>query len=214
VSLAHNGVLFLDELPEFRRHVLEALRQPLEDGCVTVSRTRAVVRLPARFQLVAAMNPCPCGRLGEGDGTCRCTPRQVRAYQGRLSGPLLDRIDLHVELPALSYKEISGPGGESSAVVSARVSLARRRQAARRPATGARTNAELEPAMARRLVPLEASGHRLLSEAADRFRLSGRTVDRVLRVARTIADLEQKEQVDVRHLAEALQFRRCVADTF
>jgi magnesium chelatase family protein len=213
VSLAHNGILFLDELPEFRRRVLDALRQPIEEGWATVTRVRGNLRLPARFQLVAAMNPCPCGREAEGQGACRCTPGQVRAYQGRLSGPLVDRIDLHVEVPALTYADMMGPPGEPSAAVAARVAQARARQEARFATTGALTNARLEPAATRRLVSLDAMGDRLLAGAVDRYRLSGRSVDRLLRVARTIADLSSSKGVETHHLAEALQFRRCTVDT-
>src|SRR5687768_11399129 len=136
VSLAHNGVLFLDELPEFRRHVLETLRQPLEDRMVTVSRARGVVRFPARFQLVAAMNPCRCGRRGDPAGGCLCSEESIRSYAGRISGPLLDRIDLHVEVPLLRYAEIAGPAGESSRTVAARVRRAREIQLARGAANG------------------------------------------------------------------------------
>ena len=214
VSLAHNGVLFLDELPEFRRPVLEALRQPLEEGWVTVCRVRGSVRLPARFQLVGAMNPCPCGRHGEGAGMCRCTPRQVLAYRSRLSGPLLDRIDLHVEVPPLPYVEMTGPAGEPSAAVAERVARARARQAARKAETGVLTNARLEPAWVQRVAALDCDGDHLLRGASERFRLTGRVVDRLLRVARTIADLEGNEAVAPCHLAEALHFRCCSFDTF
>jgi magnesium chelatase family protein len=213
VSLAHNGVLFLDELPEFRRRVLDSLRQPIEEGWVAVARVRGTVRLPARFQLVAAMNPCPCGRGSNGAGGCSCTPRQVRAYQGRLSGPLLDRIDLHVEVPALSYAEMTGPAGEPSKTVAARVARARARQAARHDEAGALTNARLEPGAVRRLITLDTAGDRLVAAAVGRFHLSGRVVDRLLRVARTISDLEENTKVEARHLAEALQFRCCTSDT-
>jgi len=202
VSLAHNGVLFLDELPEFRPHVLEALRQPLEDRGVTISRARTVVRFPARFQLVAAMNPCRCGRYGDPAGGCRCGPDGVHAYGARISGPLLDRIDLQVEVPLLRYHEIDGAPGESSAAVAARVRTARERQLAR----GA-PNAEIAPSLLRAAAALDGDARRLVASAVDRLRLSGRGHDRLLRVARTIADLDGAAEVAVRHTAEALQFR-------
>jgi magnesium chelatase family protein len=202
VSLAHNGVLFLDELPEFRRGVLEALRQPLEDGRVTVARVRGSLELPARFQLVAAMNPCPCGFAGDPGRACRCPPAAVLAYQRRISGPLLDRIDLHVEVPALPASDLEGPRGESSAAVAARVTAARRRQAER----GALTNARLDPAVLRTIAALDEAGARLLRSAVDRLRLSGRAYDRLLRVSRTLADLDGGV-ITASHVAEALQFR-------
>jgi magnesium chelatase family protein len=202
VSLAHNGVLFLDELPEFRPHVLEVLRQPLEDREVTISRARSVVRFPARFQLVAAMNPCRCGRRLDPAGGCRCAPDSVVSYRARLSGPLLDRIDLHVEVPALRFDQIEGPPGEPSARVAARVLEARRRQLER-----GGPNADLEPAAVRAAVGLDEEGRHLLAAAVDRFGLSARAHDRLLRVARTIADLDGADAVSVAALAEALQFR-------
>jgi magnesium chelatase family protein len=208
VSLAHNGVLFLDELPEFRRRTLEVLRQPLEEGHVTVARHRGVCRMPARFQLVAAMNPCPCGRRGSPTAACRCTPGEVRSYLGRLSGPLLDRIDLHVPVPALAYDEVSGPPGEPSAAVRRRVAAAREPQDRRGGA-----NAALAPATLRRVARPSAEGHHLLRRAVDRLGLSARGLDRLLRVARTIADLSGSEEVRVSDLAEALSFRRCAGDT-
>jgi magnesium chelatase family protein len=212
VSLAHNGVLFLDELPEFRRHVLEVLRQPLEEGCVTIARARGSLPLPARFQLVAAMNPCPCGGGGAAEA-CDCTPRQRRAYRGRVSGPLLDRIDLHVEVPALPYAHLSGPPGEGSSAIAARVAAARARQLVRAPETGARTNAMLSPAALRGVAAPDAAGTRLLEAAVDRLGLTARAHDRVLRVARTLADLEDNESVTAHHVGESLQFRRCSTDT-
>ena len=213
VSLAHNGVLFLDELPEFRRHVLEALRQPLEERAVTVVRVRGSFRIPARFQLVAAMNPCPCGHLGDRLRACRCPESRLRSYRARVSGPLLDRIDLQVEVPALPYEEMAGPPGEASATVAARVHAARERQAARAAATGQFTNADLDGEHIREHARPDEDGARLLASAMDRFGLTGRGHDRVLRVARTLADLEGAAGVAARHVAEALQFRRCGCDT-
>jgi magnesium chelatase family protein len=209
VSLAHNGVLFLDELPEFRRNVLEALRQPLEERRVTVSRVRATIELPARFQLVAAMNPCPCGSLGDPAGGCRCTPRQVLSYQGRVSGPLLDRIDLRVEVRPLSYEEVNGPPGEPTLVVAERVQRARSRQEARAREAGivAAANAELEGDALRSCAAPDSEGRRLLEAAIRKLGLTARGYDRVLRVARTLADLEGVAGVAGHHVAEALHFR-------
>ena len=214
VSLAHNGVLFLDELPEFRRTTLEVLRQPLEEGHVTVARHRGVFRMPARFQLVAAMNPCPCGRRGSLAGVCSCTPGEVRSYLGRLSGPLLDRIDLHVPVPAVAFDEAAGPPGEATASVRVRVRAARERQVRRCGALGRpANNAALAPAALRRAVVPGSDGQRLLRHAVDRLGLSARGLDRLLRVARTIADLDDSEELSYQNLAEALSFRRCVGDT-
>jgi magnesium chelatase family protein len=209
VSLAHNGVLFLDELPEFQRTSLEALRQPLEEGFVTIARHRGVCRMPARFQLVAALNPCPCGRRGATRAACQCTPWEVRGYLGRISGPLLDRIDLHVSVPAPAFDEIAGPPGETSAAVRERVVAARARQAVRLgPANPSYSNAFLPPSRLRTMVPPKSEGERLLRHAVDRMGLSARALDRLLRVARTISDLSDSEEVNVEHLGEALQFRR------
>jgi magnesium chelatase family protein len=213
VSLAHNGVLFLDELPEFRRNVLEALRQPLEERAVTVVRVRGSFRIPARFQLVAAMNPCPCGHLGDRMHGCECTPARLRSYRARISGPLLDRIDVQAEVPALPYDEMAGAPGESSAAVAARVHAARARQAARATATGVLANADLDGAQVRVHAQPDAEGVRLLASAMRRLGLTGRGHDRVLRVARTLADLEGSPLLAGRHVAEALQFRRCGGDT-
>jgi magnesium chelatase family protein len=207
VSLAHNGVLFLDELPEFKRNVLEALRQPLEDREVTVARVRGRIRLPARFQLVAAMNPCPCGGRGDARRGCACPPGRVQRYQARISGPLLDRIDLHVDVPALPYADMAGRPGEHSSVVARRVREARARQLAREPLTGVLTNADLGGAALLRVARPDAEGRRLLERAMDQLGLTGRAHDRLLRVARTIADLDHREGVAARHVAEALQFR-------
>jgi magnesium chelatase family protein len=207
VSLAHNGVLFLDELPEFRRHVLEALRQPLEDREITVARVRGRIRLPARFQLVAAMNPCPCGGRGDPRRGCACPPGRFQTYQARISGPLLDRIDLHVEVPALPYADMSGPQGERSSPVARRVRDARARQMARAALTGVLTNADLGSAALLRVARPDADGRRLLERAMDQLGMTGRAHDRLLRVARTLADLEGRDGLAGRHVAEALQFR-------
>ena len=204
VSLAHRGVLFLDELPEFRRAALEALRQPLEEGHITVARARGAVWLPARFQLVAAMNPCPCGGLAS---SCLCTARQVRAYAGRVSGPFLDRLDLFVSLPAPTFTELLGPPGEPSATLRCRVEVARQAQCRRRDRVGVSTNARLPSEAIRAVAMPTAEGLRLLERAANHLSLSGRALDRVLRVARTIADLADRERVESPDIAEALQFR-------
>jgi magnesium chelatase family protein len=205
VSLAHNGILFLDELPEFRRNVLEALRQPLEERTVTIARSRGTLRLPARFQLVAAMNPCPCGLRGHG--ACGCTPTAVRSYRSRISGPLLDRVDLQVEVAPVSYQEMTGPPGEASARVAARVESARRRQRERHPRTGVSLNSDLAPRALREVAAPDAEGEALLRAAMEHFGLSARGHDRALRVARTLADLEGSPAVGASHVAEALQFR-------
>ena len=208
ISLAHAGVLFLDELPEFRRDALEALRQPLEDGAVTVARARARLTFPARFTLVGACNPCRCGHLGDPRVECTCTASDVDRYRRRLSGPLLDRIDLHVEMPVPSLDELKGPACESSAAIAERVAAARRAQASRFP-TGHR--APLNSSMTRRELeshcqPTEAA-QSLLDAAFERLAMSARALTRALKVARTIADLDSSRQIDVTHVAEAIQYR-------
>jgi magnesium chelatase family protein len=204
ISLAHNGVLFLDELLEFPRSVLEMLRQPLEERAVTIVRVRRGVRYPADFMLIAALNPCPCGHLGSTIRTCVCTGTMVAAYRSRLSGPLLDRIDLHVDVPALPYRELAlAEPGESSAAIRDRVMAARARQQARGP----RCNARLSSADLRRLAPLDGAAHALLERAAARLGLSARAITRVRRVARTIADLAGSPAISTAHLAETLQYR-------
>jgi len=204
ISLAHNGVLFLDELLEFPRHVLEMLRQPLEDRAVTIVRARRGVTYPADFMLIAALNPCPCGHLGSTVRTCVCSTAAIMAYRGRLSGPLLDRVDLHVDVPALPYRELAlADAGESSAAIRDRVVAARDRQHAR----GTRCNARLSSTELRRAAPLDGAGHALLERAAARLGLSARAITRVRRVARTIADLAASPAIAAGHLAEALQYR-------
>jgi magnesium chelatase family protein len=208
ISLAHNGVLFLDEMPEFDRRVLEVLRQPLEEGRVTIARAARTAVFPARFVLVAAMNPCPCGFHGDDRRACRCTPTQIARYRGRLSGPLRDRLDLIVEVPAVPIGAIAdGIPGEASAVVRRRVCSARSLQHARYGTEGPRTNADLR---GRAIVPVcrpDARGRDLLRRAVEHLGLSARAYDRVLKVARTIADLEGAETVVGDHVAEALQYR-------
>ncbi|WP_326542838.1 YifB family Mg chelatase-like AAA ATPase [Pseudorhodoferax sp.] len=208
ISLAHGGVLFLDELPELPRNALEALREPLESGHITISRAARQARFPARFQLVAAMNPCPCGWLGAPAASghaCRCTPDQVRRYQGRVSGPLLDRIDLRLQVPAVPAAELLAlPDGEASATVAARVAAARLRQQQRQ----GKPNALLEPAEIDACCRPEAEAAALLQSAAQRLGWSGRRLHRALKVARTVADLAGSEPLTSTHVAEALQFGR------
>jgi magnesium chelatase family protein len=208
VSLAHHGVLFLDEMPEFSRHVLEALRQPLEEGSVTIARAARTDVFPARFMLVGAMNPCPCGYLGDTVRPCRCTPQQIERYRARLSGPLRDRMDLTVEVPALPPDVLADVApGEGSAEVRARVVEARARQWGRYARDGLRTNGELTPSLMSRYCTLDRAAARLLATAATKMRLSARGYDRVRKVARTIADLAGAETISTDDTAEALQFR-------
>ena len=208
ISLAHNGVLFLDELPEFHRDVLEALRQPLEDGEVTVARAGGTLHLPARFQLVCAMNPCRCGWRGHPSGRCTCSDREVARYVEKISGPLLDRIDLHVVIPPAEYETMRRKQTpEPSSAVKARVDQARAIQAARFQGTGISCNARMTPDQIARFCALDDAGDALMSQAFDRMGLSARSHDRILRVARTIADLDGAEAIAPDHLAEAIQYR-------
>jgi MoxR-like ATPase len=206
VSLAHHGVLFLDEMLEFSRHVLEVLRQPLEEGRVTIARTARTAVFPARFMLVGAMNPCPCGFAGDPRRECRCTPQQLARYRDRLSGPLRDRLDLTVDVPALALDALSDEGGgEPSAAVRARVVAARARQAARHAADGISTNAELPSGLLAKHCAATGAARRLLRSAMHRLALSARGYDRVRKVARTIADLAGDDEIGADAMAEALQ---------
>ena len=208
VSLAHHGVLFLDELPEFKKHVLEVLRQPLEDGQVTISRANSSITYPASMMLVAAMNPCPCGYYGDPLHDCCCTPAQIRRYRDRISGPLLDRIDLQIEVPHVTYKELAGEtGAESSEEIRCRVTNARAIQSRRFKQTKIYCNAQMGNRHLHRYCKLEPDGNRLLESAVDNWGLSARSYQRLLKIARTIADLEQEQNVAARHVGEAIQYR-------
>lgn len=208
ISLAHNGVLFLDELPEFRPNALEILRQPLEDGEITVSRVAATVTYPSRFMLVCAMNPCKCGWYGHPSGRCNCSEKDVQAYHSRISGPLLDRIDIIVEVPALEFDELkSREASEPSAAIKKRVDAARQRQHQRYVTDAAMCNAHIGTQELRRFCALSEECEELMRTAFDTLHLTARSYDRILRVARTIADLEGAELISSEHLAEAIQYR-------
>ena len=207
ISLAHNGVLFLDEMPEFPRAALEALREPLETGCITISRAAQRAEFPARFQLIGAMNPCPCGYLGSTAHACRCTPDQIHRYQSKLSGPLMDRIDLHVEVPNLPHADLLGaPAGESTESIRQRCDQARQRAVERQGSS----NMALQGQDIDQHVLLDADALKFLQVAASRLGWSARSTHRVLKVARTIADLDGAVRTQVAHLAEAMQYRRSV----
>ncbi len=208
ISLAHRGVLFLDEFLEFPRHVLESLRQPLEDGCVTVSRAQGTITFPARFTLLGAMNPCPCGYLTDPDRSCVCSPIQIAKYRKRLSGPLLDRIDLFIEVPKVPTQDLTDVSpGETSARIRARVQTARNRQLERFKHTTLTTNAELSSEQVRKLLKVDDEARVLLRHAVDRHQLSARAYFRLLKVAQTIADLAETESISASHVAEALLYR-------
>jgi magnesium chelatase family protein len=209
VSLAHNGILFLDELPEFRRSTLEVLRQPLEDGQVTISRAAGKFTFPSRFSLVAAMNPCPCGYLGDPARDCRCSPNQIEKYRQRISGPLLDRIDLHVDVPAVDYKELRAEsGGESSAVIRERVEEARQVQLARFIShPGVLCNSDMGSRLVTEFCRLDRQSERTLEQAMDSLNFSARAYDRILKVSRSLADLEGSRDIREVHVMEAIQYR-------
>jgi hypothetical protein len=205
ISLAHNGVLFLDELPEFDRKVLEMLREPLENGLIHISRASRQATYPARFQLVAAMNPCPCGYLGHPVKPCRCTPESIARYRGKISGPLLDRIDLIIEVPALSAAELTqATPGEPSAAVRERVLAARERQQRRQ----GKSNALLNVTELDELAAIEPEAKAALSAVLEKLSLSARSYHRILRIARTLADLAGSDTVNQRHVMQAVSFRR------
>ena len=208
VSMAHNGVLFLDEMPEYQRQTLESLRQPLEDGVVTVSRAKQSLDYPAKFMLIASMNPCPCGNFGSKTQQCRCTAAEIRRYVSRLSGPLLDRIDLQIEVDGISYEELRfAPPSEDSATIKARVEKARALQRERYKGTGVHTNAQMTNAQMKKYCDLTPDCERILEAAFKKLNMTARASARVLKVARTIADLEGSESILVKHITEAVQYR-------
>ena len=208
VSLAHNGVLFLDELPEFNNMALEMLRQPLEDHEVTISRSTGRVTYPCDFQMIAAMNPCRCGYFGHPTKQCTCSKGAVAKYLGKISGPLLDRMDIHAEVPPVDYSELSQSApSESSAEIRKRVNAARKLQQARFEGTGIACNARITPSLLHKVCPMTDEASRLLQMAFDRLKLSGRAYDRIMKVARTVADLDNSETIDSVHISEAVQFR-------
>lgn len=208
ISLAHNGVLFLDELPEFDKAAMETLRQPLEDGVVTITRASGSLTLPSRFMLVCAMNPCRCGWYGHPDRKCTCSERQVESYMRRISGPLLDRIDLHIEVPSVDYDAMRRKDTpESSRDIQARVNAARQLQQQRYAGTEVSCNAYMTPPMIGKYCVLDEKSEKIMRSAFDRLGLTGRSHDRILRVARTIADMDGAENIQPEHIAEAIQYR-------
>ncbi len=208
VSLAHNGVLFLDELPEFRKNVLEVLRQPMEDGHVTIARAITSITYPARFMLVAAMNPCPCGYFSDPNHECTCTYTKIHRYRSKISGPLMDRIDLHVEVPAVPYRDLASQNdAPTSADIKKPINLARETQSERLKRTKIYCNAQMNNRQIKRYCTVDQDSHRLLEAAIDKLGLSARAYNRILRIGRTIADLEQVEKIAAHHVSEAIQYR-------
>ncbi|MDD3704680.1 MAG: YifB family Mg chelatase-like AAA ATPase [Clostridiaceae bacterium] len=208
VSLSHYGVLFLDEMPEFSKNVLEVLRQPLEDECVTISRVGGTITFPAKLMLVSSINPCPCGYYGDASGRCNCNPAQIKNYLGRISGPLLDRIDLHIEVPPVGFNDIScSAAEESSAAMKSRINKARKRQLERYEKDGIYFNSQLKPKQIPAYCTIGKKEKELLKNAFERFNLSARAYNRILKVARTIADLEGSENIKTDNIAEAIQYR-------
>ena len=208
VSLSHNGVLFLDELPEFKRDAMEALRQPIEDGEITVARASGSVTYPSSVTLVAAMNPCPCGFYGHPTKECSCTSNMVRKYLNRISGPMLDRLDLHVEVPPVDYKALSDKApAESSASIRERVNKARQIQVERYKGTGITCNARLTPALLRKFCVMTDEASEYLSQSFDKLGLSARAYDRILKVARTVADLSGHQNIEKSDILSAIRFR-------
>jgi magnesium chelatase family protein len=208
VSLAHNGVLFLDELPEFQRNVLEVLRQPVEDGTVTISRAAMSLTFPSRFMLAAAMNPCPCGFFNDPTRECTCTPPLIQRYISKISGPLLDRIDIHIDMPAVRYQELrQDSGGEGSDQIRERVIKARQRQLRRFPGEKIYSNAQMSSRQIRKYCNISADCERLLESAMTCLGLSARAHDRILKVALTISDLDAADAIGTTHISEAIQYR-------
>jgi magnesium chelatase family protein len=208
ISLAHNGVLFLDELPEFQKNALEVMRQPLEDREVTVSRVNGSYTYPANFMFIASMNPCPCGYYGSEQSNCKCTPKQIHNYINKISGPLLDRIDLHIEVPAVKYSELgSNRTSENSLSIRERVNNARKIQLARYHSLRIHSNSELTSSMIEKFCPLNNDCRFLLKAAFEKLNMSARAYSRILKVARTIADLADQSNIEQEHIAEAIQYR-------